>query len=220
MWGVCVHTPLRPLAIVATWRFLSSAPIYNACMKRAAMFGVLLLAGCGSTGAVDDGGVPDGSAKDGAGGADASVDAPGDALGDAPASDSGGDGGVDAGPGTYAAYGLAGGLDRVRIAKTVGGTCFMLGLVWPGNNPGGLTLPAQWGFEYARAVQPAAACNPAYLGPISGMFDATSRSGSVSWSGMGIPSTIQSVNVTLNFAGAPVWCPASEVLTTSNLPVQ
>jgi hypothetical protein len=181
-----------------------------------------LVAACGGSAAVGDGGsdaAPADGASDGAIG-DAAKDTSADAPSDGASDDSGDAGTVDAGPGTYAAYGLPGGLDRLRIAKTVGGTCFMLGLVWPGNNPGGLTLPAQWGFDYARAMQPAAACNPAYLGPISNMLSATSQSGTVTWAGSGIPQTVQSVNVTLVFASPPVWCPASEILLATNLTVQ
>lgn len=178
------------------------------------------LGACGQTSSAGDAGWADGAADAAPGDAwlDA-TDAPADVASDSPGTDAG-DAGADAGPGTYAAYGLPGGLDLLRIAKTAGNTCFALGLVWPGNNPGGLTLPSGWGLDYARAVQPAAACNPAYLGPISGMFAATGQSGTVSWSGMGIPQTVQSVNVTLSFAGAPVWCPASELLSATNLPVQ
>ena len=184
-----------------------------------------VFAACGGTSADVDAG--DGAAADGATDATTGDAATGDAAadsgaGDAAASDSGPDAGPgsDGGAGVYTAYGLPGGLDRVRIAKTVGGTCFMLGLVWPSMNTGGLTLPQGWGFDYARAVQPAAACNPKYLGPISATYDATAKSGAVVWSGMGIPQTVTSVSVVLTFANPPAWCPASEPLSASNLPVQ
>ena len=115
---------------------------------------------------------------------------------------------------------MIGGLDRVRIAKTVGTTCFYIQLVSPSSQTGGLTLPSKWGFEFARAVQPAAACNPAYLGPISNSFDASSQSGTIAFTGSSIPQTIQSVSATLVFANNPVWCPASESFSATNITVQ
>ena len=155
--------------------------------------------------------VTDGSMTDG------SMDAASDgAMDDVTQTESG----TDAGPGTYKAYAIIGGLDRLRIAKTVGGTCFYIQLVSPSNNTGGLTLPNNWGFEFARALQPAAACDPKYLGPITNTFDASSQSGTISFSGNPYPTTITSVMVTLNFANHPMWCPASEVFSATNVMVQ
>lgn len=186
------------------------------------VFIALMACGCGTT--LPDAVAVDAS-SDGAAGsdgsADTSADAPNDVATDS-ASDAGagGDASLDAGPGTYAAYGLIGGLDRVRVAKIVGGTCFYVQLVSPSSINGGLTLPNNWGFESARAVQPAAACNPAYLGPISNTFDATGQSGTIAFSGNGIPATIQSVTATLTFANNPLWCPPSEAFSATNITVQ
>lgn len=52
------------------------------------------------------------------------------------------------------------------------------------------------------------------------MFDATSQSGTISFSGNPYPQSITSVMVTLNFANNPNWCPASEVFSAANLMVQ
>lgn len=182
--------------------------------------------GCGSTAPGDppsdaggDGTTGKDATSDGA--ADAAKDVAIDSPGDASVVDGAGDATtVDAGPGTYAAYAMIGGLDRVRIAKTVGSTCFYIQLVSPSSQTGGLALPNKWGFELARAVQPAAACNPAYLGPISNSFDASSQSGTIVFTGNGIPQTIQSVSATLVFANNPVWCPASEGFSATNVTVQ
>ena len=183
------------------------------------------LVGCGCGGTT----VPDAVAVDastdgvtgGDGAVDASADAPKDAVTDSTSdAGAGGDAAFDAGSGTYAAYGLIGGLDRVRVAKIVGGTCFYIQLVTPGSVKGGLTLPNNRGFEFARAVQPAAACNPAYLGPVTNTFDATSQSGTIAFSGNGIPQTIQSVTATITFASNPIWCPPSEAFSATNIPVQ
>lgn len=144
---------------------------------------------------------------------DSTTDSPNDSM-------MGTDAPSDAGAGLYAAYGIIGGLDRLRIAKTVGNTCFYIQLVSPSQNTGGLTLPQSWGFESARALQPAAACNPKYAGPITNMFDATSQSGTIAFSGMGIPTTVTSVMATLVFANNPMWCPASEPFSATNIMVQ
>jgi hypothetical protein len=152
-------------------------------------------------------GAADGTAKDGA------TDSPDDST------MMGSDSSTDAGPGAYAAYAIIGGLDRLRIAKTVGGTCFYIQLVSPNTMGGGLTLPQNWGFESARAVQPAAACNPSYLGPITNTFDATSQSGTIQFPSIS-PKTVTSVMATIVFANNPMWCPPSETFSATNIPVQ
>jgi len=161
----------------------------------------------------------EGSKRDGAtdGGAhatsgDANGDTPNDAVADSPP--------VEAGPGVYTAYGVAGGYDHVAVIKAVGSTCFVIGLRSPDNTGAGLTLPASWGFEYARAMQPAQACSPYYMGPITNTFDATSQSGTIAWNGTGIPMSISSMSVTLGFAMNPMWCPPSETLAAMNIQVQ
>ena len=156
----------------------------------------------------------DGTMKDG-GGSDTAME-----VSTSDAADASQDASFDAGPGTYTAYGLIGGLDRVRIVKSVGNLCFFIQLVSPNNNGQGLTLPAGWGFEYARALEPAVACNPSYLGPISNSFDATSQSGTIAFAGMGIPQTIQSIAATIVFANNPMWCPASVAFGAMNINVQ
>jgi hypothetical protein len=137
---------------------------------------------------------------------------------DAPTSDGASDGPSDP---AYSAFAIIGGLDRLRITKTVGGTCFAIQLVSPptaGN--GGLTLPTNWGFESASAMQPGLACDPRYLGPISNVFEATAQSGTITWQGNNLPQSVQSVQVTLTFGGNPPWCPPSEVASAMNVPVQ
>jgi hypothetical protein len=132
---------------------------------------------------------------------------------DAPAStDAMGDG--------YAAFAMIGGDNRIRITKNAGMTCFAIQLVSPGTGSGGLTLPNGWAFESAQAMQPGLACDPRYLGPVTASFQATSQSGTITWQGGGVPQAVQSVQVTLVFAGNPPWCPPSEVVSASNVPVQ
>jgi len=110
------------------------------------------------------------------------------------------------------------GIDRVRIVKRVAATCFLVDLESPpsGGN-GGLTLPANWGFASARTVQPADAC---LGGTIARSYDATSQSGTIRWPARGPQPTIDEISATLVFASPPAWCPASETLSATNVPVQ
>ncbi len=121
---------------------------------------------------------------------------------------------------TYAAYGIVGGLNRLRVAKTLasGATCFAIDLVQGGTQNSGLTLPSDWGFEMALALQPGAACNPAYAGPIGQSHQASSQSGTISWTGTGIPTSVD-VHAMLVFANAPSWCPPSESLIATSVAV-
>lgn len=130
-----------------------------------------------------------------------------------------GHGDATSGDGSYAAYAIVGGLDRLRVAKLRGDTCFEVQLVRPGTDGGGLALPAGWGFEQARALQPALACNPSYAGPIQNSFDASARAGSIRWQGNAV-TTVDAIDVTLTFANAPAWCPASEALAATAVHVQ
>jgi hypothetical protein len=122
--------------------------------------------------------------------------------------------------GAYAAFQLIGGLDRVVITKTVGTTCFALRLVSPAMDAMGLALPPNWGLELAQAMQPAAACNPSFDGPITDAFEAKSQSGKVEWLENGLPQAITTLNVTLDFGDPPPWCPVTEALSATNIPVQ
>ena len=139
-----------------------------------------------------------------------------DAAVDAPGSDAPKDAQVNA---SYAAYATIGGMDRIRITKSTGPTCFVIGLVSPAAGGNDIVLPAGWVEEFAEARQPAAACNPSYVGPVANTHVASARSGMIAWSGMP-PSTIDSVQVTLTFANNPAWCPPSESLTATSLAVQ
>ncbi|HEV8331466.1 MAG TPA: hypothetical protein VGQ22_08610, partial [Steroidobacteraceae bacterium] len=114
---------------------------------------------------------------------------------------------------------IIGGLNRIRIARIDTDTCFAIQLVNPGTNSSALTLPADWAFEFARAVQPIGACNPAYLGPISNMFEASDATGTITWTASGTPMLIENVQVTLTFANPPMWCPPSTTLSATNLEV-
>jgi len=159
----------------------------------------------------------DTSTKDAAGDA---TDATSDAVDSAVDVASEADAPFDAGPGTYSAYGLAGGYDHVFIIKTVGNTCFVIALRSPDNNGGGLMLPAMWGFQFAEARQPAGACSPNFMGMITNQYAATSQSGTITWNGSGIPTTVSSVMATLTFNNNPIWCPPSESFSAMNIMVQ
>jgi len=82
----------------------------------------------------------------------------------------------------------------------------------------GVTLPSGWGLTMANAMQPPAACNPAYAGPITNSFAATAQSGTIAFQG-NTPTTVDSVAVTLTFTSPPAWCPPSELLSATAIPV-
>jgi hypothetical protein len=124
------------------------------------------------------------------------------------------------GVGTYMAYALIGGLDRVRITKVAGSTCFEIQLVSPGSNGRGLTLPTNWGLDFARAMQPIGACDPRYTGPVQNMLDTSSQTGTIAWTGTSPPQIVDSVQATLNFTGNAWFVPPNQMFATTNLQVQ
>lgn len=120
---------------------------------------------------------------------------------------------------SYAAWSIAGGLDRIRIGKLETATCYEIQLSYPSTNASSLTLPASWAFEHARAKQPSGACDPRYLGPVAMMFDASDVTGVISWQVAGVPTIIESVQVTLSFTNPPTWVAPSTTFSATNLEV-
>ena len=183
---------------------------------------VLLSFGCGGADAVavvDSGGADapglDSSKVDAStdgGGTDASVvDGAGVDASDASTT-------TDAGAGTYTAYALIGGYDRVVIFKAdpQRNLCFELRLVAPPQSSGGLTLPSMWGFESAKVTHDSAACVKQYMGA-GQTWPVASQSGVVSWVGY-LPKTLD-IDVTLVFSGQPNWAPAAESLKAAAIVV-
>lgn len=126
---------------------------------------------------------------------------------------------ADAGAGTYTAYKLIGGLDRVVIFKAdaVRNVCFELRLIAPGSTSGGLTLPSMWSFDSAKVTHDATACAKQYMGAAQ-TWPVASQSGTVAWTGY-LPNTLD-VSVTLVFSGQPGWAPSSELLSATNVTAQ
>lgn len=124
---------------------------------------------------------------------------------------------TDGGAGTYAAFYLPGGLDRIHIVKTdpTRDVCFVVGLAGPSSShePGRLTLPEGWELEFARALQPAGACEPNYDGSIAGGAEAQSASGTIAWEGS-LPQTIASIAIELAFP------PFVESMSATDIPVK
>lgn len=187
-------------------------------MRASGLF--LLVLGCGgdSVSAADAGGVDalgtdskvDSSATDS--GADTSV-ADGSVVDASDASMT-----PDAGAGTYTAYALIGGYDRVVIFKSdpQHNVCFELRLVSPPQSSGGLTLPSMWGFESAKVTHDSAACVKQYMGAAQ-TWPVASQAGVTSWAGY-LPKTLD-IDVTLTFSGQPNWAPATEQLKATALVV-
>ena len=131
----------------------------------------------------------------------------------------GGDGFDGGSLGTVIAVGLPGGLDRIAIAKDLGGVCVGLRLVNPGN-PGTLALPSGWGLEFAFAARPAMACDPRFIIRVTEEFEATAVTGTIDFTAASLPEVITSVDVDLAFDGGPSWCPPFDTLVATNLPVE
>ena len=120
---------------------------------------------------------------------------------------------------SYAAWEIVGGLNRIRIGRLETATCYEIQLNYPSTNASSLSLPASWAFEHARAKQPSGACDPRYLGPVAMMFEASDATGAISWQATGVPTIIESVQVTLSFTNAPTWVSPSTAFSATNLEV-
>lgn len=146
------------------------------------------------------------------GGADGAADA---GPKDVAAPDTGpGDGGTWDG---YYAYGRSGNRILLYKADAQADLCFALRLI-AGPNQSALTLPAGWNVEASGVFRASAACNPQYVGAAE-FLPTLSSSGTVDFTGAGIPATIAQLDVTLNFAPS-TWAPSSDRLQTTNLAVK
>ncbi len=181
-------------------------------------------AGCGSSSAAlpDASGDATMSADAGSDGSnDATVKDSGDSAMDSPLlADTGSDGPKpDAGPGTYTAYYIPGGYDRVVVFKAdpMRKLCFEVRLRYPDNVTSGLTLPSMWGLESAGIYDDDQACVKFYLGGAT-FVAATTQTGTIAMQGM--PPTKLDIDVTMTWQGAPMWVPPSEKLATMALAVQ
>jgi len=165
-----------------------------------------LVPGCSSSPTpFDQDGGGDGAAKDGAG----------DGAKDVAAPDSGpGDGGMWDG---YYAYGRSGNRVLLYKADAARDLCFTVRLT-TGTNLSALTLPMGWNVEASGVFRAAAACNPQYMGAAD-FLPTLSLSGTVAWTGGGLPAIVTQLDVTLNFAPS-MWAPSSEMMQTTNLAVK
>ena len=132
------------------------------------------------------------------------------------------DGAQSIAAGDYTAYNIVSGLYRYRIVKAdpTRNVCFMIGLVGTMPNTTGVSLPPDWNVEYARALQPAAACQPSSVGDPTATVDASNVTGAIAWVGGPAATSFDSVDVTVTFDGRPAWCPPSERFSATNLKIQ
>lgn len=184
---------------------------HRAMVRRATLrvlfwLGLVGVAGCSSNTPPFDSDAGDAGSADGA--ADTGSK-------DVAAPDTGpGDGGTWDG---YYAYGRSGNRIFLYKADAQRDLCFTLRLI-AGPNQSALVLPAGWNVDASGVFHASAACNPQYMGAAE-FLPTLSSSGTVDWSGSGIPTTITQLDVTLNFAPS-LWAPSSEMLQTTNLAVK
>ena len=119
----------------------------------------------------------------------------------------------------YYAFGQGGATNRLIVfyADATADLCFMVRLTQR-MNMSALTLPSNWDVENAGIFHAAAACTIFYTGQAE-FLQALSMSGSMSWMGVALPKTIDTVDVTLNFAPS-MWAPSTNDIKTTNLAVK
>jgi hypothetical protein len=175
--------------------------------------------GAGSGGADAGGGGSGGTASGGtdAGGDSGGADADARSDGDTNSGDAGTDAvGGEVGAGiSYSGCMFVGGINRFVIAKrdTPRNLCVVLVLDSPGSNPFNLTLPANWGMEFAFAMPAQPNCLLRF--PPSGSVAASGGMGTVA-----LPPTPQptaNFDVTLTFPPADAGAGASERLMATGV---
>lgn len=127
----------------------------------------------------------------------------------------------DPGNGTYAAFYLPGGLDRilVRKADTDADLCTSVLFVWPGMPSPGLTLPPEWGLQWAQIHDGAADCLDPQAQLVNGVFG-DPVTGSADWITMDFCPQTLDIDVVVTFPPEQPWVPPKDTLKATALPVQ
>jgi hypothetical protein len=137
-----------------------------------------------------------------------------------------GDTGTTGDDAEYAAFYIAGGLDRilVRKANADADLCTSMVFVWPGpdQDPPGwdVALPAMWGVQGGSIAQGVADCL-VFMAPLPGEF-AVGGAGSAAWMtdpNLFCPETLD-IDLTLEFAADMPWVPDQDTLQATAVPVQ
>ncbi|PCC72677.1 hypothetical protein SAMN02745121_01792 [Nannocystis exedens] len=122
----------------------------------------------------------------------------------------------------FAAEFWAGGLDHltVRMAALKDDLCVELRFARPGDGPGPQpTLPADWWYQGASVSQGAAGCLD-FMAPMPQAVAAAGVAGVAAWDTEPFcPTTIDSIDLVLDFPQDPPWVPAQVTVATEALAV-
>lgn len=135
-----------------------------------------------------------------------------------------GDATTGGGNGDYAAFYLAGGLDRIVVRKRdlQADLCTTVIFVWPGGmDPPGFVveLPGEWGWQNAMVHEGAADCHEFMMFPMNPAM-ATAGVGAAAWvPENGCPTTLD-IDVDLTFEMTMPWVPLMDQLAADAIPVQ
>lgn len=123
----------------------------------------------------------------------------------------------------YAAFFVAGGLDRIVVRKADYDTdlCISVQFASPMNiaDPA-FELPDAWAYEHGEIAQGTVDCL-VFMGALPDAHPAETAMGSGSWPAVGFcPDGTVDVDVTLNFPPGDPWVPAAATITATGLPLQ
>lgn len=135
-----------------------------------------------------------------------------------------GDESTGGGDGDYAAFYVAGGLDRIFVRKRnlADDRCTTLVFVWPSNqDPPGFAvgLPAEWGVQEGMIHQGAADCLQDFMFPMYPEFAETGL-GDATWPAMPLCPPTLDIDISLGFPVNMPWVPDQDVLQATGVPVQ
>jgi hypothetical protein len=126
------------------------------------------------------------------------------------------------GEGEYAAMFWSGGLNHIIVRKRDlnADLCAVIGFAWPTDAPPELTLPDQWGLQFAQIGQGAATCFDDLLGPLDGGVNATAAQGTAAWDEQALCPPLIDIDVTLTFPQDQPWVPADDHLAALQIATQ
>ena len=121
----------------------------------------------------------------------------------------------------YAAFYLPGGLDRILVRKfdADADLCTSVIFVWPGTPPPGLTLPKEWGLQWAQIFTGVPDCLDSQAMLPMGVSSDT-VTGVANWVSMNFCPKSIDLDIVVTFPPQQPWVPAQDALKAAALPLQ